>query len=263
MSAPSLRRRPSSWTIIEYQLIFSRRAFRTIIAGGLITPLLYVLSLGIGLGTVVNQNTDELGVPYLVFVAPAFLAAAALQIATGEATYPIITGFKWWRTFHGMAATPLSARQIALGQIYWIALRVFVSASVYLGVMACFGACRRWQVLLAVPAATFAATAFASVIAAIAASVDSDGGPFAAINRFIVTPMFLFSGTFYPLSKLPEWARVIGYVSPLWHGTELSRDGAIGGLSAMAVVGHLAFLAGWLIVGTSLTIWRFQVRLAR
>jgi lipooligosaccharide transport system permease protein len=257
------RTRPSSWQIIEYQLIFSRRAVKTIVAGGLITPLLYVLSLGVGLGTVVNQHSDELGVPYLVFVAPAFLAAAALQIATGEATYPIVTGFKWWRTFHGMAATPLSATQIAMGQLYWIALRVLASASVYLAVMAGLGACRRWEVILAVPAATLGGTAFASVIASIAASVNSDGGPFAAINRFIVTPMFLFSGTFYPISKLPEWARVIAYVSPLWHATELSRDAAIGGLSGGTVLGHLIVLFAWLGVGTALTVWRFRVRLAR
>ena len=255
--------RASVWQIIEYQLIFSRRSLKPIIASGLITPLLYVLALGVGLGTVVNQHTNELGVPYLEFVAPALLATAALQIATGEATYPMITGFKWWRTFHGMAATPLSPTQIALGQLYWIALRVFASSAVYLAVMSCFGASQRWQVIFAVPAATFGATAFASVIASISASVNSDGAPFAAINRFIVVPMFLFSGTFYPISKLPEWARVIAYVSPLWHSTELCRDAAIGGLSSAAVLGHVLYLAAWLIVGTCLTVWRFRVRLTR
>lgn len=255
--------RASSWQIIEYQLIYSRRSWRPILVGGLITPLLYVLALGVGLGSVVNQHTDELGVPYLVFVAPAFLAAAALQIGTAEATYPIMTGFKWWRSFYGMAATPLSPRQIALGQVYWIAIRVFASASAYLAVMACFGACPRWQAILAVPAATLAATAFASTIAAIAASIDGEGAAFSAINRFIVTPMFLFSGTFYPISKLPEWAQVIAYLSPLWHSTELCRAASIGGLSPAAVVVHVLYLCAWLGVGVALTIWRFQVRLTR
>jgi lipooligosaccharide transport system permease protein len=250
------------WRVVESRLLGSRRAAKTIVAGSLITPLLYLLSLGVGLGVVVNEHSDQLGVPYLDFVAPAFMAAAALQIATGEATYPIVAGFKWLRIFHCMAATPLTSRQIAAGQLLWITIRVFASSLVYLAVMACFGACRRWQVIFAVPAATLTGVAFASAIAAVSASVQSDGGAFSMINRFLVTPMFLFSGTFYPISKLPEWARVLAYVSPLWHGTELSRDAAIGGLSAPAVLGHLVFLLGWLTIGTALTCWRFRVRLA-
>jgi len=257
------RSRPSAWRVVEYQFLYSRHSLRTVLAGSLVTPLLYTLALGVGLGSVVNHNSDELGVPYLEFVAPALLAAAALQVGTGEATFPIVNGFKWWRTYHGMAATPLTPAQIAIGQLYWIAIRVFASAFVYLGVVACFGACRRWQVIFAVPAATFAATAFAAVIAAVAATIESDGAPFAAINRFIVTPMFLFSGTFYPITKLPEWARVVAYASPLWHGTEISRDAAIGGLSGWAVAGHLLFLLVWLVAGTGLTVWRFRVRLQR
>ncbi len=258
---PSTRARASVWPLIEYQLLSSRRAVKTIVTGSLITPLLYLLSLGIGLGTVVNEHTDQLGVPYLVFVAPAFLTAAALQSATGDATYPVVAGFKWLRIYHGMAATPLTTRQIAITQLLWISMRVFASSVVYLVVMVCFGACRRWQVIFAVPVATLTAVAFASTIAAISASVQSDGGAFSMINRFLVTPMFLFSGTFYPISQLPGWARALAHVSPLWHGTELSRDAAIGGLPASTVLGHLAFLLVWLAIGTALTAWRFRVRL--
>ena len=258
------RRRSSIWQIVEYQLIFSRRAIKTLVVGGIVTPLLYVLSLGVGLGSVVNAHGSGLGVPYLVFVAPAFLAAAALQIATGDASYPIFSGFQWTRTFHGMANSPLTTRQIALGQLTWIALRITLNSLVYLAVMACFGACRQWQVMFAVPAATLTGTAFAATVAAVSATLQSGmGGTFATINRFMVTPMFLFSGTFYPISRLPEWARGVAYISPLWHGTELARDAAIGGLSGPAVLGHLLFLLAWLAIGTALMVWRFRVRLTR
>ena len=81
--------------------------------------------------------------------------------------------------------------------------------------------------------------------------------------RFVVTPMFLFSGTFYPISQLPEWGQWLAHVSPLWHGTELARDAGIGGLSAASVVGHVAYLVLWLAVGLALARWRFRVRLTK
>jgi lipooligosaccharide transport system permease protein len=104
--------------------------------------------------------------------------------------------------------------------------------------------------------------AFAAPVAAMSASLRSEGQAFNMLFRFVVTPMFLFSGTFYPISQLPEWARVLAHVSPLWHGTELARDAGIGGLSLAAVLGHIAFLLVWLVVGVALARWRFQVRLS-
>jgi lipooligosaccharide transport system permease protein len=264
MSAPTAARSGSIWTVVEYNALAARRWWRSVLIVGLVTPLLYVLALGVGLGTVVNRHgTGQLGVPYLVFVAPAFLTAAALQLATGEATYPIMGGFKWVRTFHGMAATPLRPTQICDGSLVWITIRVIANALVYLAVMAGFGGTQRWQVLYAVPAATLTAMAFAAPVAALSATVSSEGQAFNVLFRFIVTPMFLFSGTFYPISKLPEWGRWLAYVSPLWHGTELARDAAVGGLSATAVVTHVAYLLVWLVAGVALARWRFQVRLEK
>jgi lipooligosaccharide transport system permease protein len=229
-----------------------------------LTPLLYVLALGVGLGSVVNKHgTGQLGVPYLVFVAPAFLTAAALQIAAADSAYPIMAGFKWWRTFHGMAATPLSPAQICNGQLLWVALRLAANSTLYLAIMASFGGARRWWVLLAVPSATLTGIAFGAGVAAMAATIESQGNGFNVLFRFVVTPMFLFSGTFYPISQLPEWGRWLAYISPLWHGTELSRDAAIGGLSGWAVVGHIAYLTLWLAVGLMLAHWRFRVRLRK
>ncbi len=258
----SQHRLVSYWTVVEYQARGARRYWRSVLIVGVLTPLLYVLALGIGLGTVVDQHgTDTLGVPYLVFVAPALLTAASLQVAAGEASWPVMGGFKWLRTYHGMAATPLTPAQIAEGLLTWIALRLTGNALVYLGIVAALGGTQRWQVVFAVPAAVLTGIAFAAPLMAMAATLRNEGQSFNVVFRFVITPMFLFAGTFYPISQLPEWARWLAYVSPLWHGTELARDAAIGGLSPAAVLGHTAYLAGWLVVGLALSRWRFRVRL--
>lgn len=249
--------------ILEHELLDARRYWITVVVPGIVTPLLYVLALGVGLGTVVNHHSRTLGVPYLVFVAPAFLTAAALQTAAASATYPVMAGFKWVRYFHGMAATPLSTRQICDGKLLWIGLRTFANSAVYLAIMACLGAAERWQVVLAVLTATLTGVAFAAPCLALTAAVEAESQAFNVLARFIITPMFLFSGTFYPISQLPEWGRILAYVSPLWHGTQLARGVAIGGESGWAALGHVAYLLAWLVVGLALARWRFRLRLTK
>jgi lipooligosaccharide transport system permease protein len=253
--------RPTIWQIVEHELLDARRYWRSVVVAGLLTPLLYVLALGIGLGTVVNDHGNSLGVPYVQFVAPAFLAAAALQTATASSTFPVMAGFKWIRYFHGMAATPLTPRQICDGKILWVALRALASSAVYLAIMSCFGALHRWQGLIGVPVAALTGLAFAAPVLALSASVQSEGQAFNILFRFVVTPMFLFSGTFYPISELPRWGEVLAYISPLWHGTELARGAALGGLSNLAALGHTSYLLLWLAAGIGLSRWRFRVRL--
>jgi lipooligosaccharide transport system permease protein len=248
-------------SVIEYELFTARRYWRSVVIVGVVTPLFYVVALGVGLGTVVNRNGNQLGVPYLVFVAPAFLAAAALQVGASEATYPVLGGFKWLRIFHGMAATPLRPAQIADGVLLWITLRVTVDGLVYLAIMSAFGGSQRWQVVFAVPAATLCAMAFAAPIAALSAAMTNEGQTFNLLRRFVVVPMFLFAGTFYPISRLPEWGQWLAHVTPLWHGTELARDAAIGGLSASAVYVHIGYLLVWLVAGVVLARWRFRLRI--
>lgn len=247
---------------MQYKIVQARQYWRTVVIVGLVTPLFYLLALGVGLGVVVNRNGgNQLGVPYLVFVAPAFLTAAALQVASSEAMFPVMAGFRWERLFHGVAATPLRPVQIADGVLLWITIRVTLNSAVYLAIMAAFGGAHRWQAVFAVPAAVLCGMAFAAPVVALSAALRKDGQAFNVVSRFIVTPMFLFSGTFYPISQLPGWAQALAHVSPLWHGTELARDAAIGGLSLPAVIGHLAFLAVWLVVGVTLARWRFRIRL--
>jgi lipooligosaccharide transport system permease protein len=253
--------RPTIWQVVEHEVIEARRYWKSVLVTGLVTPLLYVLALGIGLGTVVNHHSNRLGVPYVQFVAPAFLAAAALQVATASATFPVMAGFKWIRFYHGMAATPLTPRQICDGKLVWVGLRTVTGATIYFAIMACFGAVHRWQGVLGILAAVLTGLAFAAPVLALSASVTAEGQAFNVLFRFVVTPMFLFSGTFYPISQLPRWGEVIAYVSPLWHGTQLARGAALGNLSDLAALGHVGYLLIWLLVGLALARWRFRVRL--
>lgn len=272
MSAPAkvltARRSPAEpgggrRSFLEYSLLAARRYWRSMLVGGVLTPLFYVLALGVGLGVVVNRHSSQLGVPYLVYVAPAFLCAAAFQVGASDASFPVLSGFKWQRTYHGMAATPLSATEICDGQLILIALRATVNSVIYLAIMSAFGAAGTWWIVLAVPVAALTATGFAGVIAAFAATLRQEGNVFTIIFRFVVTPLFLFSGTFYPISQLPQWAQVLAWFSPLWHGTVLARAAALGGgMSAAAALGHVAYLVLWLVVGVLVARWRFRVRLS-
>ena len=255
--------RGSRWMLVELNLRRLKGYWRNALIIGVFTPLAFVLALGVGLGTLVDSGGNGLGVPYLVFVGPALLTASALQIATSEASFPVMAGFKWIRNFHGLAATPLTPRQIADGTLLWITLRQVVNTSLYLAIIAAFGGAQRWWVVLAVASATLTAVAFAAPVMALAATVTSEGQAFNILFRFVVTPMFLFSGTFYPIGRLPEWGRLLAYVSPLWHGTQLSRGAAIGHLGAPAAAGHVAYLLLWLGVGLGLARWRFAVRVER
>ena len=262
-------------SLFGYSLISARRYFKVSAASQLGAPLLYLLSLGLGLGGLVNSGSGaaSLGTSYLTFIAPALVAATALQMSVMEATYPILHGgFKHQRVYFAMNATPLSAEQIAYGTLSWIATRAAFSAALYLAVVACFGGVRSAGAVLCVPIAALGAMALAAPVAAYSASVESEGGSFAAIFRFLVVPMFLFSGTFYPVSTLPEWAQALAWLSPLWHATELARwvslgplrlSSGIGQLSAGAALGHLAFLSALTAVGVVLTGRRFRARLSR
>ena len=138
--------------------------------------------------------------------------------------------------------------------------------------VACFGGARSIGVLLCVPIAALGAMALAAPIAVYSATVETERGGFAAILRFLVMPMFLFSGTFFPVSALPGWGQALAWLSPLWHATELARWASLGPLhlrsgvgqvSGAALLGHLAFLTVLTVAGVLLTRWRFQVRLSR
>src|SRR3954468_17459743 len=251
--------------VVELRAMQYRRTFRASIFSSFLSPLLFLASMGIGLGTYVDRSSSATqalgGLSYLQFLAPGLLAATAMQAAAFESTFPIIAGLQWQKVFHAMYATPIRPRDIVLGNLAWIAFRLFTIAAIFTVVMALFGAAASPLIVLAIPAAVLTGMAFATPIAAFSATQRTPD-KFNALFRFGITPLFLFSGTFFPISNLPAAIQPIAWISPLWHGVEISRALALGTVGAnpgLALV-HVAVLA---VIAAAGAVWAFRTVEAR
>jgi lipooligosaccharide transport system permease protein len=210
--------------VIEHRLLQYRRTFRASLFSSFGIPVLFLAAMGLGLGGYVDQNPDPslAGLTYLQFLAPGLLAATVMQTGSFEAAFPILGGLQWNKIFHAMFATPIRPRDIALGNIAWIGLRLTMVATVFALVIVGFGASRSPLIVLAIPAAVLTGLAFTTPIMAFTATQRTPDR-FAAMFRFGITPLFLFSGTFYPIESLPAFLQPIAWLSPLWHGVDLCR----------------------------------------
>jgi lipooligosaccharide transport system permease protein len=236
--------------------------WKTSILTGVLMPVLFLGAMGVGLGGLVDENRGTVaGVEYLAFVTPGILAATALQAAAGESLWPVMAGIKWVKTFHAAAATPLSPGQVFGGYLTWVTVRMLVNAALFVAVAALIGGVTSPWGVLAVPAAALGGLAFAAPLTAYSAGRDSDQS-FSIIMRIAVVPMFLFSGTFFPVDQLPDWLEPLARVTPLWHAVELCRGATTGTLSLAGAVGHSAFLLAVVAVGCWWGVATFRAKLA-
>jgi lipooligosaccharide transport system permease protein len=169
-------------------------------------------------------------------------------------------GIKWRRGYFAMLATPIGARDIVYGHLGWVAVRLFVTCSIFLGVLAAFGVVESPWGILAVPAGVLTGLAFAAPISAFAATRENDSA-FASLMRFGILPMFLFSGTFFPIDQLPSGLETAATITPLWHGVELARDLCLGDAGVVSSLGHVVYLLAWAAAGTIVARWTFTRRL--
>jgi lipooligosaccharide transport system permease protein len=252
--------------VFEPRFLQYRRTFRSSIFSSFLSPILFLTAMGLGLGSYVSSSAVPSlgGVSYLVFLAPGLLAATAMQSASFEATYPIMGGLVWNKIFHAMYATPISPRDIALGNLAWIAARLTLISAVFTLVMVVFGAAASPLVVLAIPAAVLTGMAFAAPIAAFSATQKTPDR-FSAIFRFGITPLFLFSGTFFPLSSLPAYLQPLGWLTPLYHGVALTRGLSVGTIpdDPLFAIVHLVALLAFIAVGTWAMIRTVERRLVR
>src|SRR3954471_20942121 len=254
--------------VVETRALQYRRAVRASLFSSFLNPVLFLAAMGIGLGTYVDRSgtaTQALGgLTYLQFLAPGLLAATAMQAAAFESTFPIIAGLQWQKVFHAMHATPIRPRDIVLGNLAWIAFRLFTIAAIFTIVMALFGAAASPLIVLAIPAAVLTGMAFSAPIAAFAATQRTPD-KFNAVFRFGITPLFLFSGTFFPISNLPAILQPIAWLSPLWHGVELARGLALGTITQeplLAVI-HVTVLVAIVAIGLHFAFRTVERRLVR
>jgi lipooligosaccharide transport system permease protein len=256
--------------VFEHRFITYRRTFRASIFSSFLTPVLFLTAMGLGIGGYVDRggaNAALGGVPYIAFLAPGLLVASCMQTASFEATFPIMAGLVWSRVFHAMYATPITPRDVALGNILWFGARLLLISSVFTLVIVVFGAAISPLVLLAIPVAVLTGLAFAAPIAAFSATQRTPDR-FAAIFRFGITPLFLFSGTFYPVESLPAVVQPLAWITPLYHGVALARGLSLGTLGTSALPAqlaliHLAVLIGFIVVGSLLTIRTVSAKLVR
>lgn len=207
-----------------------------VFASGLLEPVLFLLSIGLGVGALVGRID---GVPYDAYVAPALLAVAAMNAAVIDTTFVFFVNFKYTKTYDAALATPLGPRDLVAGEVTWTLLRGAVYSSAFLVTMLAFGLVSSWWALLAVPAAVLIGFAFATV--GIAAStfmrtfIDFD------YVNLVIVPLFLFSATFFPIEETSGLLQVLVRCSPLYQGVAIERALVLGRME-WEVLGHAAYL---------------------
>ena len=235
-----------------------RRVWRATVTTAFLNPVFFLLSVGVLLGKLIDDDQAALGgLTYVEFVAPALIATTAMQIGTNDAMWPILAGIRWLRTYHAVLATPVRVAELVFGEIAWCAIRMFVAAAIFTAVAAAGGAIDSPLAILVPFAAVWTGLAFHTPIQAFSSSPfleDGDDGWFPAINRFVIIPMFLFSGTFFPISQLPDWLEPVAWATPLWHGIELCRDLATGSIELLPTLAHVGYLAVFIVAGIALAI---------
>ena len=247
----------------EFWVAQYRRVWRGTVVTSVVNPVFYLSAIGIGLGTLVNraQSTPG-GVTYLAYVAPGVLAATAMQVATTESTWPVLSSIKWTRSYYAMLATPLGVPEIVVGHQLWMITRVASSSALYLAVIAAFGGIHSAFGALALPACVLVGFAFCGPMAAYAATRENDGA-FVPVMRFAIVPMFLFSGTFFPVSRLVVPLRAVAYATPLWHGVDLCRSLTLGTVTWPLALLHVGYLLACGGVGLALAMRTYRNRLRK
>lgn len=221
-----------------------------ILVSGFVEPLFYLLSIGLGIGGMVGdiQGPNGTSIPYALFVAPALLATASMNGAIAESTFNVFFRLNYQKLYDAILATPLDAGDVALGEIGWAVIRSTLYAIGFVIVITVLGLVRSPWVVLAVPAATLLSFAFSAV--GMAATTFMRSWQDFDLIQLVVMPLFLFSGTFYPISAYPDAVRVIVQLTPLYQGVDLIRALVTGTLDPTALW-HVAYLAALGLLGLS------------
>ncbi len=244
------------WYVLAY-----RRTWWATVTTAFLNPVFFLGAVGILLGRLIDRAGSDLGgLSYLELVAPGLLAATAMQIGVNEGSFPVMAGVRWVRTYHAVVATPVSVPELVAGLLSWVAARVLVAAAVFAAVAAAAGAFLSPLAALAPVGALLTGLAFAAPMAALAASSERSEA-LTAVLRFLILPLFLFSGTFFPLDRLPHWLQPVAWATPLSHGVALCRDLATGAAAPLPSLAHAGYLAALVVTGALLAVRALKRRL--
>lgn len=233
--------------LVERNVLAFRRGW-VLLLSGFVEPVFYLFSLGIGLGALLQTVTTDAGdqVPYAVFVAPALLAASAMNGAIFDSTFNVFFKLKFARLYDSVLATPLGPRDVAVGEITWALMRGTLYSAAFLLVAAAAGVVTSWWALLALPGAVLIGFAFAAV-GMWATTYMRSWTDFDYVT-LAIQPLFLFSATFYPLAAYPDAVRAVVAWTPLYHGVALERALMLGDVGPGLLV-HVAYLVVMGLVG--------------
>ena len=237
---------PLTLRVVEANARTYRRVWKGTVVTAFVNPILFLLAMGQGLGTLVEQGVGA--VSYIEFLAPGLLAATAMQTAATESTWPVMAGMKWRKTYHATLATPVRIADLVSGNLAWIAVRILMACAAFGLVTGVLGAAPLERMILVLPAGVLTGMAFAAPLIAFTARAKNENR-LSSIFRFVIIPMFLFSGTFFPITQLPGWLQPVAYVTPLWHGVDLCRSIALGSASQTPGLVHIAYLSLWIGAG--------------
>jgi lipooligosaccharide transport system permease protein len=247
--------------VLGYFATVYKRTWRASLAGRFLSPLFFLLAMGVGLGSLVDDRAGGVdGLPYLQFVVPAIVATQTMWVAMGESTYLVLGYIKWNMGYHAMLATPMTVRDVLRGHFLAVAAHLTIATVIFMAVASLFGGFGSVSAAFCLPIAVLTGMAFATPIFAFTARQEGDNG-FNILFRWVVTPLMLFSGTFFPIEQLPAWMQPIAWVTPLWHGVEACRDVATGAVVWLPLGGHLLVLAGYVGAGWWLAERSFARRL--
>lgn len=233
-----------------YSMLRYRRTWRGSIVISVANPLLFLIAIGAGLGQLISPDSENLnGVAYLTFFAPGMLAAASMQNGIIESAFPVsMARSSSGGAYRVAAATPLEPEDILYGHVLFMALRVAMSAAAFLAVMLVMDGVHSPLVVLTLPAAVLIGLAFATPVAAWAVTLP-DPSPVGNLFKWVVMPLYLFSGTFFAIEQLPSWLQALAWISPLWHGVDLCRTLSLGTATWPMSLLHVAYLAALTCAG--------------
>ena len=247
--------------IVQRNAMVYRRTWRGTLFFSFLQPTLFLLAMGVGLGGLIDRNGTAPGHEgFLNFLAPGLLAAACMNTATFESSFPVNARMVWRHNYEAITATPVGVLDLVIGELLWVGVRLTTVAMAFAAVMTAFGVHRSPLFPLAIPAAVLTGLAFSAPIIAYAATIKS-GGNFNAMYRFGITPLFLFSGVFFPIAQLPRSLQAFAWLTPLFHGVALIRGLTSGSLESPAWIAHVVYLTAMMCAGVAVATRTFERRL--